>query len=613
MLIKFTIMFGMLLCFTFEAFAGNGSINDLVLLHSVANSKSWEKVLHYRNDESLIDSGAYFFSKDGKFNRLTELKATLLSFSEAEMKKLAFGVDSRCAFPYRFKMLKKYFNLADPFDCPELAEWLKDKDAEKTILVFASEYANNPASMMGHTFIRFQRKNQSISSNHVSFLDTVFNFAAQIPDDVGSVSYAVKGLTGGFDAKFSYDTFENQIERYNNMESRDIWEYELSLSEEQTIDLTLHLYELIQNARWEYFFFDENCSYHLLKAIEVVTPEHDLTGELNAWVIPIDTIKILIKSEIVKNWTYRPSLHSRIKRNYDSLTSEQRSIFHDTIDKDMASTADVAILDTAILYMNYKKHNKQGMTTESDTTLMRDLLRKRAQSGALNKTVETVAPIPPQEKPGTFRYGLGLSRSLSSTWLTANIRPAVHEYLSGTDPSGSNHEVVFLAPSLRYNISKTYMDLDHMVFISTANFRQTNPVGFSLAWRILVDVASVSDINVCRFCKSLRFLPAMGTAWAAFQERVLGIALATIHAEYSPYFSDNHRLGAGVMLQLMFHLDLAKLVTKAERWWDYRGSVNEAADLKLVIPASRDREIWASAEYTDQKSTLFTVSYNIYK
>lgn len=385
------------------------------------------------------------------------------------------------------------------------------------------------------------------------------------------------------------------------------------MPEEQSQNLTLHLYELINNAHWEYFFFDENCSYHLLKAIEAVTPEHDLTGTLNTWVIPIDTIKVLINAGIVQSWTFRPSLHSRIKRSYDSLSPEQRTDFHVSLKGNKVVTNDVAVLDTAILYMNYNKHSAQGAIGDNAAALTKELLRKRAQSGIANPTPAKPNPYPPHDKPGTFRYGLGFEHSQSSAWLTATIRPAVHEYLSGTDPSSSNLEVVFLAPSLRYGISEKYLDLDQMILISTANFRQTNPVGFSPAWRILADIASEDDPEACRNCKSVRFLPAIGAAAEAFAGTLQGALLATLHAEYSTNFLDNHRLGAGALLQILYHFEAVKIVAKAEKWWDYRKSTIQTMHLHLTIPTAKDQEIWISTQHDIKELDSFGLTYSVYK
>ena len=62
------------------------------------------------------------------------------------------------------------------------------------------------------------------------------------------------------------------------MESRDIWEYKLDLSQGQIDEFVRHIWEL-DKIRFDYFFVDENCSYRLLTILDAVNPEWNLSKD----------------------------------------------------------------------------------------------------------------------------------------------------------------------------------------------------------------------------------------------------------------------------------------------------------------------------------------------
>ena len=62
-----------------------------------------------------------------------------------------------------------------------------------------------------------------------------------------------------------------KVREYNDTEARDLWEYELNLSPDQVDWMVRHAWET--GATWfDYFFFRENCSYHLLSLLELAEP-----------------------------------------------------------------------------------------------------------------------------------------------------------------------------------------------------------------------------------------------------------------------------------------------------------------------------------------------------
>ena len=72
-------------------------------------------------------------------------------------------------------------------------------------------------------------------------------------------SFALKGLTGLYPGTLSSSPYYAKVREYSDMESRDVWEYRLNLTPDETRQLLRHAWE-IGATRFDYWFFDENCS-----------------------------------------------------------------------------------------------------------------------------------------------------------------------------------------------------------------------------------------------------------------------------------------------------------------------------------------------------------------
>ena len=88
----------------------------------------------------------------------------------------------------------------------------------------------------------------------------------------------------------------------------DLWEYKLPLTEAETDFMVSHLWEVIKKTGFRYYFFDENCSYYLVRLLEAIKPEWNFKIKDDLFVVPIDTIKDFHENiEQVKVSHYRPS------------------------------------------------------------------------------------------------------------------------------------------------------------------------------------------------------------------------------------------------------------------------------------------------------------------
>ncbi len=126
-------------------------------------------------------------------------------------------------------------------------------------------------------------------------------------------AFAFKGLFGLYHGKFSIAPYYLKVKVYGDIENRDIWEYRLNLTEKEIDRLLRHVWEM-RFAWFDYYFFDENCSYHLLSLLEVARPGLHLTDRFSLWVIPSETIRAMDEAGLVKKVRFRPARDTLLRK-----------------------------------------------------------------------------------------------------------------------------------------------------------------------------------------------------------------------------------------------------------------------------------------------------------
>jgi len=90
------------------------------------------------------------------------------------------------------------------------------------------------------------------------------------------------------------------------MENRDVWNTSSisPIHNRSRADARLELGPIY----FDYYFFDENCSYYLLELLETARPDLDLTSEFPLVGDPVRYVREVVKQKgLVKRTVYRPS------------------------------------------------------------------------------------------------------------------------------------------------------------------------------------------------------------------------------------------------------------------------------------------------------------------
>lgn len=303
--------------------------------------------------------------------------------------------------------------------CEFSHDWLEKLNTNKVSLIFASGYLNSAASSFGHTFLKLQNpKNQ----DGRELLDYGINFAARTQDTEGAL-YALYGLTGYFPGTFGMSPYHQMIKEYTNLEGRDLWEYELDLTQEEVERMLWHLLEL-EGSYFDYYFLDDNCSSEILKLLEVARPGLSLTKADELYVIPLDTIKRTEKI-IVKN-TYRASLHTQWGYQLSHLNSEQK--------KQIRSGNGIAEWDSQTLTAGQTYYSLRSYDDfEKYKSINYEISKERAKRGKSEITTAISTPADPLNSHGSAMMRVGAIEREKEWKALWGFRFAFHDELSRPD------------------------------------------------------------------------------------------------------------------------------------------------------------------------------------
>lgn len=512
----------------------------------LANDPMWHRLLHYRSGlfgvSSQADWKGFFASPDGKDDPEAELEATLRGF---------FGpkpTDKSLEHPFcRFPARLAWLNARLGFDferlprrsCPRFQKFVDELRARSLTLVFSSYYLNNPSSAFGHTFLRINKRTRTAEQRDLELLDYGVDYSALV-DTNNAFIYAMKGLSGQFPGTFRRVPFYLKVREYNDSESRDLWEYELDLSRAELSMVVAHLWELGPNY-FDYFYLDENCSYHILAAIEVASPRIHLLDRLSWPVLPVDTIRAVSEqSHFVKSIHYRASNRSQYRQRVQSLNgAEARAVAQLTRDPDAKLPANLdgkgqaRVLDAALDLIDFRfaKELVRAPDDKEDPESVRfkqRLLERRAELDVESEDSSESAPFrdAPHLGHGSRRLGLGSGHQEGRGWFhSLDMRLALHDLADPGLGYPETASIEFLPAQFRYYVESPKLELERFSLITVSSISPFNPFEHSLSWTLDVGATRIRD-GGCDGCLVGTTELGGGIAMHLFHPNLLFFALA---------------------------------------------------------------------------------------
>ncbi len=469
------------------------SLISLARVENLHRDRNWQILLHYKptdaaSPKSLVDDQKFFLAPDGKTNPAGELEMTLRGLFRDDLK----GDDAiRCRFPARFAWLQERLGIDSgrlpAVNCQELDEALSAADPKRTVLVFPSAFINSPASMFGHTLLRVDNGYQS------ELLAYAVNYSAKAENETNGFAYAFKGIFGLYRGYYSVSPYYEKVKEYNDIEHRDIWEYHLALTEDETRRIVLHVWEL-KGIYSDYYFFDENCSYNVLFLLESARPSVNLTDRLPLWVIPSDTIRVVRDAGLVTAIKYRPSQGTRIRHLSSFLASNDQQVALDiangrTSSEAVQKTSRPApekgrIFELAAEFLQYRYSHKE-LEKDEYNRMFHATLKERSLLGQTAGSVPPVPePIPPDEGHATAKVGLDAGTWQGRFFTELSGRFAYHDIMDQDDGYINGAQIKFGDTAIRIYPGDGQTQLQRLHFIDILSLTPRSLMFKPLSWKV---------------------------------------------------------------------------------------------------------------------------------
>ena len=608
----YSTLFYFILCMTASGLSWSSDTTSSSQLGKLAEERQWLDLLHYHEvgvfsqSGSQIDDPEFFLSPIGAQNPLAELEATIAAFasSNPDFKQ------NRCLYPARLYWLKsqlgaQYFGT--DIACPDFEKWRNELSADGLTLIFPAAYLNSPSSMFGHTLMRLDSSNSKSE-----LLAYSINYAANADPDDNELVFSYKGLSGGYPGVFSVLPYYEKVKEYNYLESRDVWEYQLDITNDELEQFVRHIWE-VKDAHFDYYFFTENCSYHLLTLLDAASDRFELSKEFSTDVIPADTVRVLNEKGLIKAASFRPSMQTTLQHRLKTSNSETEKLAIELVENleqpvgellnayQLNSTEKAQALELAVSLARYKaKQEKENAAAYNKRSIR--LLSARSKLGNLDTFTETPTPaIRDDEGHRSHRLLVRAGEDQTGTYAGLDLRMSYHDFLdpvAGYIP-GAQLEIIHFK-------TKVYTDsgsvqLDEFRAIDIASFSPRDDFIKPISWFVSTGLTR-NEHQIDELMPYLTAGPGLSYALGTWEDAsLIGTGLLSTRLFADNDLDKGHVLEAGPKI----HVALQHSALSTQLYWErhYKLSGAELDQQKTFlgsgIAITNSASIRAGASYVE--------------
>ena len=569
-------------------------------LQQLANDRFWISLGHYETAKlggwrSYVSDKKFFLAPDGNEHPDHELAATV----QALYAPASLGEQhAQCVYPARTRWLKTQLKLSDlpTPECAEYKKWFKDVSPHSAVMIFPAAYLNSPSSMFGHTLLRIDQAD--VQADKTSLLSYAINFGAYIEGSDNSILYAWKGLMGGYPGLFALVPYQEKLSEYRSLENRDLWEYRLNLTQEETARMVEHVWELKQ-IQFDYFFFDENCSYRLLELLQVARPSLRLTEQFPLTAIPTDTVKAVKEAGLVESIEYRPSRERELLSRAEPLSGEEQDwvlkvsadqqVLQDPAFKALPRDRQALIIDAAYRLERYRANGQERDPQRAQRSF--ELLR------AINKNPAPELDIPqpglPEDGHESRTWQAGLGTRGDRAFGEYGLRMAYHDLNDNAESFPLGAQIEILQMKLR-QYEGNHWQFQQLDLATIRSLTPRNELLQPLSWQVTGglervpgkhdDETLVSHVN-----------GGGGGTWALGDD-VLGFALGTVRVEHNNDFAEFVSPAGGFNTGVLWKNPLGNLSLEAKGDYFFNGEVRRSLSLNQQWELSRNLGLRLSAQ-----------------
>lgn len=579
---------------------------------------AWDTLNYYdTSGKSDIKNADFFIAKNGNVNPNAEYAALTSLIKKYQSAPHANDLDILCRYPARLRFFSEHADasaLLITSQCQDFIASMRPDAVESISLLFASGYFDNPGSYFGHSLLQF---NYAEPTQDQEQLDASLNYGADVTDSTSSPLYVLKGLLGGYEASYRQNNHFINNHHYTNRQLRDMWDYQLNLTEREKQFIVEHSWEL-KRAKFQYFFLNDNCAHRIADLIERATGV-DASKKHGFWLTPLQIMQSIAPkhahddASLIKKETYNPSLKSVFNENYQRLNKvNKRALvaFLKATPKKQKSMADQLEPALLLLILDHLDLEIAKLSTK-DKNPQREVFlnqqRKTVLAALFKKPPHTPKPIAMNLRKPTLLSAQAVSM-LNTGWAHRNGRnyASIYYQLTNNDllkqPLYGQEISQFIMGALRADVHANQLNIRKLTVVDVLNLN-TNPLPFSLtnefSWRFSAGYNARN--RSCKNCstaglrfqagKSVRFNP--NTLWYAMGGARVNSRMRDGY-DFASWLSDTallHRVNDSQTLKLGVNLTSnsdfheQEVVTSL----DYAISLSKTRDIRFAIESDSDK------------------------
>lgn len=622
--IPFTLIAIFFLADTVEASSKVEVLNEAEQL-DLAHDSTWLKLIYYDYGikESLVLTDSFFLSPEGRTNPSKELIATIDAYfteSTGDHKK-----DAQCRFPARYYWLSHKlasFNYdIKKTTCKRLETWELLDSVDSVSLLLVSGYFGNPASTFGHALLKLNTE----SDDELGLLDSTLNYGAEIPENENPLVYVMKGLFGGYEAKFSDKYFYTEDLVYSRTEFRDMWEYRLNLSEYELTLLLLHIWEIV-GSKFDYYFLDKNCAYKLAELVNLVIEEELLPNNNRFWYIPeelfyrlndIDQSRIRLSgTKFIQDVRFIPSSQRKLYYQLRLLKKNELEIFNAIVSEGIDSLSthikklekgrQIFVLDSLLAYQHYRLMAKDSKANQNRKKFKDQILLARLHLPAQPVVkVEIPELVSPAEGSRPMVIGSGFSiDDGGKNFMSLSFAPFKKEAIGDNSLEGDELAVLDFELGVLKDRNKVFVnrfDLIRILNLNTLSVKVTDES--SLSWKLRLGLDRVKENEQDSYDGV--FSLGGGKSWF-LNNNILIYGLIDF-AGHTTFPEARIRPHIGCRFDFM---DFKMLVFRGVESKDYSGGFNPVWGGKIQYTITPKTSLYA--EFSNERATRFSAGLNWY-
>ena len=577
---------------------------------NLSQRHAWQRLLHInKSGESYVDDKKFFLHADGKSSPRSELFSTI--------EQLLVEPDVQCQFPQRSRWISQQlpgFSQALPVvTCDDYMVWRERLNAHSVTLVLAASFLNSPSSMYGHTFLRFDKKGNERGRNLTSY---AVNFGAVMGNDAG-IMYAYNGLFGGYPGYFSDGPYFEKVKEYSRFDNRDVWEYQLNLTPKETDVLLAHLWEL-NNTRFDYYFFDENCSFRLLELLEVAREGTSLTTHFDVYAAPLDTVRVTKQAGLIEKAVFRPSNRSKFVFNIEQLSgseqqlalslAEDRTVWDGEAVQTLSGKTRYKVAEVAYQHLRYQNNRRSRNQQMADQSFF--LLQKMRELSVHAQEELVTAPVQPEKGHDTRAWTFTGGHD-EATFADIEFRSAYHDLLDNALAYPRATELVMAGIKLRLREDEK-LKIQNIDIVNITSLNPRSRFFKPLSWRI--DSALERQWTNGEYELATKFEGGVG--WTL---PVIGalhtFAMADARIEYNSGFERTLDVALGASLGFLFQHEKSSFIASARQYHFSGGVDRQLFELGYQLPLAKNHGLRLEAKRMindDDDVSESSLSYRFY-